>query len=189
MYLGIAAILLPRTLVAIGTKRHFAALQQTVAFGGKADIAPEIAQAPPPGRYARALPIRRVVSRSSERSRPLGGAVVFARLNSVGGFGGGSALAIELADALEEITPNGGNCIRRISWHHDQSAPRRGNYMKSTNAFFLRSIVASLLGSKGRHLRLVLAISLRAHRRYSHTVDNLSITKLLRLSMTRVKVA
>jgi hypothetical protein len=26
------------TLVANGTKRHFAALQQTVAFGGKADI-------------------------------------------------------------------------------------------------------------------------------------------------------
>jgi hypothetical protein len=31
--------LLQRDLVANGTKRHFVALQQTVAFGGKADIA------------------------------------------------------------------------------------------------------------------------------------------------------
>jgi len=30
--------LLRCTLVANGTKRHFAAAQQTVAFGGKADI-------------------------------------------------------------------------------------------------------------------------------------------------------
>jgi hypothetical protein len=30
--------LLQRNLVANGTKRHFAAAQQTVAFGGKADI-------------------------------------------------------------------------------------------------------------------------------------------------------
>jgi len=30
--------LLRRTVVGIGTKRHFAAAQQTVAIGGKADI-------------------------------------------------------------------------------------------------------------------------------------------------------
>jgi len=30
--------LLRRTLVGIGTKHHFAAIQQMVAFGGKADI-------------------------------------------------------------------------------------------------------------------------------------------------------
>jgi hypothetical protein len=33
------AFLLRCTLVASGTKRHFTATQQTVAFGGKADIA------------------------------------------------------------------------------------------------------------------------------------------------------
>jgi hypothetical protein len=33
--------LLRCTLVANGTKRHFAATQQTVAIGGKADIEPE----------------------------------------------------------------------------------------------------------------------------------------------------
>jgi hypothetical protein len=31
-------ILPHRTLVGIGTKRHFAATQQSVAFGGKADM-------------------------------------------------------------------------------------------------------------------------------------------------------
>ena len=35
-------ILLQRTSVANGTKRHFAAAQRTVAFGGKADIATEV---------------------------------------------------------------------------------------------------------------------------------------------------
>ena len=33
------SILLQCTLVAIGTKRHFAVVQQTVAIGGKADMA------------------------------------------------------------------------------------------------------------------------------------------------------
>jgi hypothetical protein len=34
------AVLLHRTLVANGTKRHFVAAQQTVAIGSKADITP-----------------------------------------------------------------------------------------------------------------------------------------------------
>jgi len=34
----IGRVLLHRTLVANGTKRHFVAPQRTVAFGGKADI-------------------------------------------------------------------------------------------------------------------------------------------------------
>ena len=33
------SILLQFTLIAIGTKRHFAVVQQTVAIGGKADMA------------------------------------------------------------------------------------------------------------------------------------------------------